>query len=215
MHDEDWVIFDATVPYSNTLSSPVTGDLGLRHDSTSAIRCSAARAPMSAASSATTISGRTSQAFGCTQIANSNSDCVPALPSSVLGITEDDKWNSLRIGVNGVVKLMDRLTLDRRRRLSAVRVVSRLRQSSAAHRRRATPSPPRPAPGAGVQLEAILSYAIGKSFSVGAGGRYWAMWATGIYRYFQSRRVRARHCRFAPSAYGAFVQASYKLDGLK
>jgi hypothetical protein len=30
--------------------------------------------------------------------------------------------------------------------------------------------------GHGVQLEALLAYAFNQSSSVGAGGRYWAMW---------------------------------------
>ena len=31
-------------------------------------------------------------AYGCSQIANPLSDCVPAISSSVLVITEDDTW---------------------------------------------------------------------------------------------------------------------------
>ena len=50
-------------------------------------------------------------AYGCTQIANQFSDCVPAIPSSVLGITEDDTWQSLRVGVNGEIMITDQLKL--------------------------------------------------------------------------------------------------------
>jgi outer membrane protease len=50
-------------------------------------------------------------AYGCTQIANPFSDCVPAIPSSVLVITEDDIWKSSRIGVNGEVMIANRLKL--------------------------------------------------------------------------------------------------------
>jgi outer membrane protease len=50
-------------------------------------------------------------AYGCTQIANPLSDCVPAIPSSVLVITEDDIWKSSRIGVNGEVMIANRLKL--------------------------------------------------------------------------------------------------------
>ena len=32
MHDEDWLIFGAAVPYSNTLSNPVKGDLAYATD---------------------------------------------------------------------------------------------------------------------------------------------------------------------------------------
>ena len=50
-------------------------------------------------------------AYGCTQIANQLSDCVPAIPSSVLGITEDDTWQSLRVGVNGEIMITNQLKL--------------------------------------------------------------------------------------------------------
>jgi hypothetical protein len=32
--------------------------------------------------------------------------------------------------------------------------------------------------GQGVQLETILSYSVTPALNIGAGGRYWAMWAT-------------------------------------
>ncbi len=32
--------------------------------------------------------------------------------------------------------------------------------------------------GIGVQLEAMLSYAVTDAFSLGVGGRYWSMWTT-------------------------------------
>jgi hypothetical protein len=69
--------------------------------------------------------------------------------------------------------------------------------------------------GKGVQLEAILAYSFTNSFSVGAGGRYWAMWATDAYTNIFGT---ACPCQTLPSRterYGGFVQASYKFDGLK
>ncbi len=213
MHDEDWVIFDATVPYSNTLSSPVTGDLGY---ATIDVGYSLFRGPSA------NVGGfigynyfrENKSAYGCTQIANSNSDCVPAFPSSILGITEDDKWNSLRIGVNGAVKLMDRLTLTAD--AAYLPYVSfrgfdnhLLRTDVANTVSTETGS------GQGVQLEAILSYAIGKSFSVGAGGRYWAMWATDASTNIFGTTCPCQTLPARTERYGGFVQASYKLDGLK
>jgi hypothetical protein len=66
-----------------------------------------------------------------------------------------------------------------------------------------------------VQLEAILSYAIGKSFSVGAGGRYWAMWATDASTNIFGTGCPCQTLPVRTERYGGFVQASYKLDGLK
>ena len=59
MHDEDWLIFNGTVPYSNTLST-VSGDIGYMTVD-SAIPSFAGPAPMSAASSATITTGKTSR----------------------------------------------------------------------------------------------------------------------------------------------------------
>jgi hypothetical protein len=50
-------------------------------------------------------------ANGCTQIANNNAGCAPTIPSAILGITEDDRWDSLRVGLNAVVMVTDRLSL--------------------------------------------------------------------------------------------------------
>ena len=68
--------------------------------------------------------------------------------------------------------------------------------------------------GHGMQLEAILSYAIGKSFSVGAGGRYWAMWANGATTNIFGTPCPCQTLPVRTERYGGFLQASYKFDGL-
>jgi len=110
MHDEDWLIFNGTVPYSNTLST-VSGEIGY---ATIDVGYSLFRGPSA------NVGGfvgynyfrEDKSAYGCAQIANRFSDCVPSIPNSTLGITENTKWNSFRVGVNGAVKLMDRLMLS-------------------------------------------------------------------------------------------------------
>jgi hypothetical protein len=199
------------IPYSNTLST-VKGDLAF---ATFDVGYSVFRGPSA------NVGGfigynyfrENKQAFGCAQIANSNSDCVPALPNSVLGITEDDKWNSMRIGINSVVKLTDRLTLTG----DAAYLPFVTFTGTDNHLLRTDVSntvSPETATGRGVQLEAILSYAIARSFSIGAGGRYWAMWAPGNSDTFSG----GCPCQTLPvrtERFGGFLQASYKLDGLK
>jgi opacity protein-like surface antigen len=62
--------------------------------------------------------------------------------------------------------------------------------------------------GRGVQLEATLTYNLTDRFSVGVGGRYWAMWiADGQTNAFQSGNVTSR---FAAEQAAVFLQASYK-----
>jgi outer membrane protease len=110
MNDEDWVIFGGTVPYSNTLSDPVKGsidyatlDLGYDFFRGAGYKLGAFVGY--------NYYKENKSAYGCAQIANQLSDCVPAIPSSVLVITEVDTWKSFRIGVNGEVMIADRLKL--------------------------------------------------------------------------------------------------------
>ena len=44
------------------------------------------------------------KAYGCTQTATNPDVCVPTIDSSVLGITQTNKWRSLRLGVSGDIR---------------------------------------------------------------------------------------------------------------
>ena len=59
-----------------------------------------------------------------------------------------------------------------------------------------------------------LPEATNLSVVVGAGGRYWAMWAPGTSDTF-SQGCPCQTLPVRTERYGAFLQASYKLDGLK
>lgn len=211
MHDEDWGIFGLTVPYSNTQST-LSGDLayGTFDAGYSLFRGRSAN-----------VGGfigfnyyeENKSAYGCRQIANQFSDCVPAIPNSTLGITEDDKWYSLRIGVNGVVTLADRLKLT----ADAAYLPYVAFRGTDNHLLRTdvpnTLSPERGA-GQGVQLEAILSYAVTDAFNIGAGGRYWAMWAPNAYTNIFSTPCPCQSLPVSTERYGGFLQASYKFGRL-
>jgi opacity protein-like surface antigen len=212
MHDEDWLIFNETVPYSNTLST-VGGDIGY---ATIDVGYSLFRGRSA------NIGGfvgynyfkEDKSAYGCAQIANRFSDCVPSISNSIVGITQSTKWNSFRVGVNGAVKLMDRLTLTADAAYlpfaNFAGIDNHLLRTDVAN----TVST-ETGNGRGVQLEAILAYSLNKSFSVGAGGRYWAMWATDSYTNIFGTPCPCQTLPSRTERYGAFVQASYKLDGWK
>ena len=211
LNDEDWFIDNAKVPYSNTQSS-VTGDLAY---GTFDVGYSLFRGPSS------NIGGfvgfnyydENKSAYGCSQIANPHSDCVPAIPNSTLVITEDDKWYSLRVGVNGVVTLADRLKLTAD---AAYLPYVAFRGTDNHLLRVEEPSTISPESGAGqgVQLEAILSYAFSNAFSVGAGGRYWAMWAPSATTNLFGTPCPCQGLPVSTERYGGFIQASYKFGGL-
>jgi opacity protein-like surface antigen len=212
MHDEDWVLFNGRAPYSNTLSS-VTGDLAY---GTFDIGYSPFRGP------GFNVGGfvgfnyydENKSGHGCSQIANPFSDCVPAIANSTLVITEDDKWYSLRLGVNGVVTLADRLKLT----ADAAYLPYVAFRGTDNHVLRTdvanTVSPERGA-GQGVQIEAILSYAFTNAFSIGAGGRYWAMWAPNASTNAFGTPCPCQGLPVSTQRYGGFIQASYAFDGLR
>ena len=111
LNDEDWLIFGATVPYSNTLSDPVKGNIEY---GTIDVGYDFARAASykTGAFVGYNYYAENKSAYGCAQLANRFSDCVPSIPSSVLGITENDRWQSLRVGLNGEFMPVDRVKVS-------------------------------------------------------------------------------------------------------
>jgi len=209
LHDEDWLIFGDSIPYSNTQST-VTGDLAY---GTFDVGYSVFRGPGANVGLFVGFNyyQENKSASGCTQIANAYSDCVPAAPTSTLGITEDDKWYSFRAGLNGVVTLANRLKLTADAYLPHVAF-----RGTDDHLQRAVADPisPETGTGQGVQLEALLSYAFSNAFSVDAGGCYWAVWAPSTYTNGFGAPCPSRGLPVRTERCGAFLQASYKIDGL-
>jgi hypothetical protein len=66
--------------------------------------------------------------------------------------------------------------------------------------------------GKGVELEAILSYYVMPKFSVGVGGRYWAMWTTSGDDLFNGAPTNRRTDAFRYERWGGLLQAAYKYD---
>lgn len=214
MNDEDWLIARQTVPYSNTLSDPVKGSI--------------AYATFDAGYDL--IRGRDARfggfvgynyyrdnksAYGCVQFANPNAGCIPSFPTSTLGITENNTWHSLRLGVNGTIGLGHGLTLTGD--AAYLPYVKFFGEDNHLQRRDVsnTVSPER-GTGQGVQLEAILSYQFNNAFSVGAGARYWAMWATkDAYTNAFGSDCPCQTLPVRTERYGTFLQAAYKFDSLK
>jgi hypothetical protein len=69
--------------------------------------------------------------------------------------------------------------------------------------------------GRGLQLESILSYMITDQFSVGVGGRYWAMWTTknAIADFAGAPLCPCQTQPAKTERYGVFLQAAYKFPG--
>lgn len=153
-------------------------------------------------------------AYGCVQISNEFSDCVTPFPNSVLGITENDTWNSLRVGFNGDAVLLPGLHLN-----TDVAFIPYTQFSGVdIHWQRtdvANQTSTETGRGMGVQLDAILSYAITPAFNVGVGGRYWAMWTNdNAYTNIFGTPCPCQTLPVKTDRYGLLVQADYKFDML-
>jgi len=208
LNDEDWGLpsppFAAFVPYSNTLSSVDNDikygivDVGynwLQGDDfklTPFIGYAYFQQHM--------------KGYGCKQIANSNSDCATPIPTSVLGITEYDTWQALRLGFAADVPVAPRVSLS----AEAAYLPYVTFNGTDDHVVRSLLSP-EDGHGIGVQLEAMLTYAITDAWSIGIGGRYWSMWTTNGSVNFGGQNV------FVPMRYTAeqahlLVEGSYHFD---
>jgi outer membrane protease len=205
MNDEDWGLpFAVFIPYSNTISSVDdritywTVDVGYNwrrgasYTVTPFVGYSQLRQDM--------------KGLGCTQIANPSSDCNPAIPTSVLVITEDDTWHALRLGVAVDIALAPRLSLSGEAAyLPYVRFAG-----TDNHVLRSLVSP-ESGDGVGVQLEATLSYAVTDALSVGVGGRYWSMRTTSGNTNFGGEGLIVP-MRYAAEQAHLLVQGSYKFS---
>jgi opacity protein-like surface antigen/outer membrane protease len=117
-------------------------------------------------------------AFGCAPVANIN--CIPNVPSTGSPvITEDDRWQALRVGVAGETALINRLTLGADIAYLPYATFAGVDDHFFGNSGQiASINPETANKGAGVQLEAMISYYATSQLSIGVGGRYWAMWTT-------------------------------------
>lgn len=146
---------------------------------------------------------------GCSQIAGSDI-CAPASPSNLLVITENNNFNSLRVGLSSEAMLSDRLKLT----ADAAYVPWVNYTGLDDHLLRQLLLLQSASSGDGVMLEGMLDYNITNAWSVGVGGRYWA-WNmnTGGETFDElagSSASSTQLARYTSERYGMFVQSNYK-----
>jgi hypothetical protein len=156
--------------------------------------------------------GERLNAYGCVQTAASPDICVPSIPSSVLAITEDAGWHSIRLGIAADVLLFDRLRLGAE---AAWVPFSRLVSSDSHWLRQDIfgPIAERGSSTRGVQLEAFAAYQLTDCWSLGIGARYWHMEASGTIALEDAENfifALAQPGSFVTDRFGAFAQAAYK-----
>jgi opacity protein-like surface antigen len=216
LNDEDFGIplVGIYAPYSNTLSS-VTGNISYGAVDAGINVLSGPEYKVGAFAGYFQFNQAMS-GFGCQPLANIN--CIPNVPSAGSAIiTENDKWQALRVGVGGEMMLINRLAIS-----ADVAYLPYVNFSGVDHHffgntgQIASVNPETSSNGAGVQLEALISYYATSQFSVGVGGRFWSLWTTDG----QAIRTVDNGVPIAPTPpqtfkgtveqAGVFLQAAYK-----
>jgi hypothetical protein len=136
-------------------------------------------------------------AYGCSQIGG-NTVCVPPIPNSIKGITEQDTWNALRAG--GIVDFW----FTERVRLTAEAAYARAWQRAVDTHYLTFGRDPANGDGNGFHAEALLNYQMTNAFNVGVGGRWWHYSTKDIDQFNQL-------LTYTTDRYGVFVQGSLQL----
>ncbi|MBH5371127.1 outer membrane beta-barrel protein [Bradyrhizobium glycinis] len=163
--------------------------------------------------------GQKSDSIGCVQIAAPKSDpCLAPGDRKIIG-SQDTDWNALRIGLSAETNLLDRWRVSAD--FAYLPWTDFHGRDNHLLRQFTTFNDQRGSGGGGVQVEAILSYFISKKFSVGVGGRYWAMWTPNERKGHATQAPDAHHAPVTKGPFaadhrmerwGTFLQASYKFD---
>lgn len=149
--------------------------------------------------------------FGCNQAAG-DTTCAPFDPNFE-GISEDDHFNSVRLGLASEFWLTDRIKFS----AEAAYLPWTEFGGQDDHNFREILFPETASTGNGVMLESILSYAMTSNWNIGAGGRYWAWnthtgadWFDGL---GLPPPTQPQLARFSTERYGFFLQTDYHWGG--
>ena len=219
MNDEDWGMdapanASVNTAYTNTLSNPVNGPISYGTIDVGYDFLKGADYKAGAFLGYNRVH-EVMNAWGCTQLALPASGiCAPSFPSTVLTITETTTWQSLRVGLSGDSVFWNRVKIG-----GDVAYLPYVRFDGLDnHWLRDVPTWfTQWGTGRGVQAELIASYLVTDNFTVGVGGRYWAMWTTngefnctGCNKAAMTVTSEASPFKGNAERYGMFVQASYK-----
>ena len=136
-------------------------------------------------------------------------------PREPSDLTQDDTWQSLRVGVSAVATIWDRFGIN-----GDVAYLPYTQYSGLDSHLLRVPTTyfPQDGTGRGVQTELILTYRVTENLNLGVGGRYWAMWTTSA-----NQSCHGSCDNGLPSTppgpytanterYGTFVEMSYRFD---
>jgi len=147
--------------------------------------------------------------YDCQQVAGAAICGNSSEFSNFLGISQEDSFNSLRVGLSSQFNLTDRLTLT-----SEVAYLPLVGYSGEdLHNARQLVLPEQASDGDGVMLESTLNYQFDNSWSLGLGGRYW-IWnmhsGSTNFNPLGIPETATAPARYNTERYGAFLQLSYR-----
>ena len=220
MNDEDFGIplLDTFAAYSNTISS-VSGTINYGAVD-AGVNLLEAPSYKVGAFAGYFFFNQDMNAFGSHPLANIN--CIPDVPTTGSAIiSENDKWRAMGVGVSGETQLINRLRLSGDvAYLPVVNFTGVDTHFFGNTGQVASINPESANKGAGVQIEATLSYFVTSQFSVGVGGRYWALWTNNG----QANRTVDEGAPIAPTPpqafrgtveqAGVFLQAAYRFGAI-
>jgi opacity protein-like surface antigen len=150
-------------------------------------------------------------AFGCTQFQPALASCANGNQAS---LTQDETWQSPRVGVSAVATIWDRWGID-----GDVAYLPFAEYSGLDSHLLRMPIAyfPQDGRGRGVQTELILTYLVTENLKLSIGGRYWAMWTTSASQSCNGGCIGAASSPPGPytantERYGTFVQISYRFN---
>ncbi|MDX8527985.1 omptin family outer membrane protease [Mesorhizobium sp. MSK_1335] len=148
-------------------------------------------------------------AVRCAQQAANPRICVPAITTNMGGVSQDNDWHSLQLGLAGQTQLTERLSLSG----DVAVLFTRLDGKDQHHLRPEINPQPEDGNGHGVQLEAMLNYKVTDLFNIGVGARYWRAGAAGAAHFDETPGGgRPQILHWEIERYGVFGQASIKFN---
>jgi Omptin family len=152
-------------------------------------------------------------AYGCTELASNSAVCAGSIASSVKVITQDNNWHSWRLGIDAAFEPFERMKVG----VDAAWLPYVWLDGADSHWLRIGTDFTGPIPengtGNGYQIDAVISYNLTPTSSIGIGGRYWHMEADGD-THFEGHTIGSsaspQPVRWKTDHYGMFVQANFK-----
>lgn len=145
------------------------------------------------------------RAYGCHQIAT-HASCLDApVPNDTMTLGENERWNSVRLGLGGEYVIMDRLKISGD--FAWLPLSHMTAYDNHWLRANINPLKQKGKSSKGYQLEAIATYSATKKISFGIGARYWKFDASGYATSFNAPM------KFNSDRTTVFTQVSYAFGG--